>query len=384
MRVLSVHGMAERGGSDQALLRMVRTLPTDRFSVTVAVPAQHPLEQELTSAGAALHVVPMRRISTSHSPLAWLAYAAAWPVTVLRLVRLIRHTGADVVHTNSLHFWHGWAAAAITRRPHVWHAREVVVQSGPALALERWLTRRFATLVVAMSASIAEQLDAPSVVVHEHPDPAEFTPTRAGRWREDLGLPDAAPVLGVVGRVDTWKGFDVALDAFVLVREQLPDARLVLTGVPVRGKADYARGLQERAAGTPGTCWTGPRRDVPDLFADLDVLLVPSTSPEPYGLVVVEALASGCPVVASAAGGPVEILAAAEPGAGALVPSGDAAAFAAATVELLQRRAVGTHARRQRSALNRPTPAPFGHLLAEVAHGGRRYRGQIPELTERT
>lgn len=382
MRVLSVQSMAERGGSDQALLRMVRGLPRDRFQVDVVVPAPHPLSAEFAAAGARLHVVPARRISTSHGLGEWLAYALSWPLVVLRLVVLVLRTRADVVHTNSLHFWHGWAAALLTRRPHVWHAREVVVQSGRALALERALTRRFATLVLAGSQSIADQLDAPTVVVHDHADPGEHHPGLAGRWRAAAGLPDDAPVLGVIGRLDTWKGFEIALAALPLVRTELPDTRLVVAGGPVAGKQDYARRLQQRTEALPGAVWAGQRDDVPALLADLDVLLVPSTEPEPYGLVVVEALACGCPVVASAAGGPVEILAAAAPGAGLLVPPGDVAALAAGALTLLRARAVGAEQRRARPVLARPGPSPFGALLSAVAQAGRGYRVGVPEPTE--
>ena len=366
--------MAERGGSDQALLRLVRALPREEFEVTVAVPAPHPLAAEFAAAGATLVIVPMRRISTSHGAGAWLAYALTWPLSVLRLTALARRTHADVVHTNSLHFWHGWAAALLVRRPHVWHAREVVVQSGRALALERVLTRRFANLVLAGSQAIADQLDVSAVVVLESADPLEYHPGRAGRWRARNGLSDDAPVLGVLGRLDTWKGFEVALDALPLVRARVPGALLVVAGGPVAGKAGFARDLEARARRTEGVHWAGDRDDVPDLLADLDVVLVPSTEPEPYGLVVVEALASGCPVVASAAGGPVEILAGAAPGAGARVPPGDAGALAAAAADLLAARAAGAAGRRLRAVLARPGAAPFAELFRSVASGGRRRR----------
>ena len=149
--------MSERGGSDHALLRLVRSLPPD-VSAHVAVPADPPLRPELEAAGATVHVVPMRRLTTSGGLGWWALYAVGWPVAVARLWRLGRRVGADVVHTNSLHSWYGWAVALLLRRPHVWHAREVVTQSGLALRVERLLTQRFATLVVAASETVAEHL----------------------------------------------------------------------------------------------------------------------------------------------------------------------------------------------------------------------------------
>lgn len=373
VRLLAVHGMAERGGSDFGLLRTLRALPADRFAVHVAVPAPHPLAAALAGAGATLHVVPMRRISGSHRLADWVRYALAWPLTVLRLVALGRRTGADVVYTNSLHFWHGWAAALLLRRPHVWHAREIVVQSGAALRLERLLTRRFADRVVAVSQAVADQLDRDDVVVvHEHPDPAEFSPERAGRFRGAAGIDDQAPLAGIAGRIDVWKGVDVVLDAWPTVRAQHPDAQLVVAGGPVEGKQAYAEGLARRAGSLDGVSWLGPREDVPDLLADLDVLVLASTEPEPYGLVLVEALASGCPVVATDAGGAPEIVRAARPGAGRLVPPGDADALAAAVTACLGARpGDGAAGRRGRPVLSRPAPSPVADLLHDTAEARR-------------
>ena len=125
---------------------------------------------------------PMRRISTSHGLGAWLAYALAWPQSVARFRRLSRAVQADVVHSNSLHSWYGWATAWTTGKPHIWHAREIVVQSPVALTVERFLALHFAERVVAVSEAVAAQLHQSNlVVVHEEVDQTEFFPGRAGR-----------------------------------------------------------------------------------------------------------------------------------------------------------------------------------------------------------
>src|SRR5262245_66041912 len=117
----------------------------------------------------------MTRISRSHGAMQWLTYSCAWPIVVARLVQLIRALDIDVVHSNSLHSWYGWAAAALTRTPHVWHAREIVVQSDRALTVERFLTKHFATSVVCMLTAIDDLLPgANNVVIDETADPGQF------------------------------------------------------------------------------------------------------------------------------------------------------------------------------------------------------------------
>jgi glycosyltransferase involved in cell wall biosynthesis len=371
IRLLSVQPVAERGGSDHLLVRMVRSLPPDEFDCHVALPGRSPLAEEFAAAGATLHTVPMERLSTSHAAGEWAGYVGGWPVAVTRLVKLIRRLHVDVVHTNSLHSLYGWAAAAITGRPHVWQAREIVVQSRAALRLERFLAHHFAVKVVCMSQAIAGQLDpANTEVVYDTVDPAEFRPDLAGRFRDRVAIPDDAPLVGAVGRIDTWKGFDVLLDAFERAKHQRADLHLVVAGAPVTGKEQLAMDLATRAAQLPDVHWLGPRTDTPDLFADLDLFVLPSTEPEPYGIVVVEALASGAPVVVTDAGGAPEIVARAAPGSGATVPPGDATALADAMVRIAPE-TTDVATRRVRPASQPPADTGrFAEIFREAAAGG--------------
>jgi glycosyltransferase involved in cell wall biosynthesis len=366
IRLLSIQPVAERGGSDQALLRMVRSLPSDEFDCHLVLPGPSPLAAEYAAAGASLHEIPMRRISTGHGGKQWAGYAAGWAPTVAKIAGLVRRLDATVVHSNSLHSWYGWAAAAATRRPHVWHAREIVVQSKAALRLERVLTRRFAADVICMSQAIADQVHAHRLhVIRETVDPEEFRPGLAGVFRSRVDIPDDVPLVGAAGRFDTWKGFDVLLDAIEEAKAARPEIHLVVAGSPVDGKEAFAAGLAARAGRMADVHWVGHRADLPELYADLDLFVLPSTEPEPYGLVAVEALASGAPIVVTAAGGAPEILERAAPDSGRTVPPNEAGALARAIVELLPNVTSGT----DRAARPARQPPSEMHRLAVVLKG---------------
>jgi glycosyltransferase involved in cell wall biosynthesis len=372
LRILSVQPVAERGGSDQALLRLVRSLPRGEFDFHIALPGPSPLAAEYADAGATLHEVPMRRLSTSHDGADWVAYAAGWPVAVARLTALARRLGVDVVHSNSLHSWYGWAVAQLLRRPHVVHAREIVVQSRAALRVERWLCRMFATRVVAVSYAVGAQLDPANVVVlDEYLDADEFSPKHAGEFRTRVGLRDESVLVGAVARLDPLKGLDVLLEAFAEVRASRPDAELVVVGSPVLDQDRYAESFRARMGETDGVRLLEPRRDIPALMADLDVLALPSVEPESYGLVLVEALASGTPVVATDEGGPPEIVARAAPGTARCTPPGDAGALAAALLALLPDR-TSPERRRARTPAFTPLPPRFAEIFREAVDRTRR------------
>jgi glycosyltransferase involved in cell wall biosynthesis len=248
----------------------------------------------------------------------------------------------------------------------VWHAREIVVQSGAALRLERFLALRFAAVVVAISEAVAAMLAIPNVeVILDDVDPDEFGPERAGRARSALGIGDDVPLVLFAGRIDVWKGIDVLLDAIPAIRSKEPDVEVAVAGPTVTGKEAYADQLRARAEVLGGVNWLGPRDDVAELMADADVVAAPSTFPEPYGLVLAEALASGVPVATTDRGGSAEVAAAAGDGARA-VPPNDPAALAAAVVDLLGTAPAKTRPRTARRRLWMAPPPDWAALYQRV------------------
>lgn len=137
------------------------------------------------------------------------------------------------------------------------------------------------------------------------------------------------PVVGSMGRFVPKKGFDVFLAALALLARDGVAFRAVLGG-----QGDAGPGLRQMAAAgglDARLAWPGWVRDKPAFFAGLDVFCLPSHH-EPFGIVLLEAMAQAVPVVATASEGPSEIV---REGCGLLVPPGDAAALAAALRALL-------------------------------------------------
>jgi glycosyltransferase involved in cell wall biosynthesis len=135
------------------------------------------------------------------------------------------------------------------------------------------------------------------------------------------------------GRVESYKGFHVLVEAAALLRERGVDA----PAFAICGDGHALPALRERvqALGLSNVHFLGKRRDVPLLTSSATVSVVPSLWAEAFGLTVVEAMAAGVPVVATRTGGIPELV---EPGeTGLLVPPGDAAALADALQTLLAR-----------------------------------------------
>ncbi len=365
-RILYLQGTSEIGGADVALLRLVRRLDRSRFQPLVALPALGPLVPELGACGAEVVVVPrMKKLTDRRGPAYLVEYACNYPIAAGKLARLIRARHVDLVHTNTIHNLYGLAAAKLARRPHVWHVREIVWQSRVLRHIERALALR-SERVIAMGEAAAAlfrrsdgRLPAHVRPVAEGVDIDEFHPAPSdGSVHAALGFSADAPLVGTVCRLDAWKGVDVFLHAAALVRRTIPTARFVVVGGPIEGQEAYATTLEQlaRRLGLDEvvrfTGWRYGPAEMPAVYRALSVLVLPSRQPEPFGLVMVEAMACGRPVVATDHGGPREIC---EPGeTGLLVPPGDADALAGAVEWVLthpeRARAMGEAARRRAEA----------------------------------
>lgn len=384
-RVFHVHPNSEVGGSDIGLVRLIEAMGRERYDFTVALPAEGPVSPLLRAAGARVHVLPMMQLRTLPSPAYQARYLARmWP-TVRDLAALIRAEQAEVVHTNSLYCLYGGFAARVARTPHIWHVREIPPQipiARPALGrMVLSLSRMVIAMTRAVSAGVfgAAAGDPRMRYLAEGIDLGVWSREAVTRSvRAELGIAPGTPVIGFVARLDPWKGLDVFLDACARVATAFPDAVFLVSGDAPGGMEAYrdqmvakaaALGLGERVRFLG---WRYRMDDIPALMADLDVFCHTSIAPEPFGAVIMEAMAMRTAVIAARAGGPMEII---EDGvSGLLSPPGDAPALAAAIEGLLRdparRRALGdagrarVEQRYERSVYGAEVRALFDEALA--------------------
>jgi glycosyltransferase involved in cell wall biosynthesis len=205
----------------------------------------------------------------------------------------------------------------------------------PGAAIGRAVRRaaHSADRVSCLSAAVAGELDPDGRggerlrVIHPGVDTARFAHLAPPRD----GEPDALLLGAIVG----WKRPQLALEVVALAARELPGLRLTLAGEPVVSSGvDLLETLRERAERDDlrgRVTFAGRVGDVGEALGGASCLLH-CADQEPFGLALVEALAAGRPVVAPAAGGPLEIV---DESCGRLYPPGDARAAAAALVEVL-------------------------------------------------
>ena len=265
-----------------------------------------------------------------------------------KLYRLIRREQPDIVHTHTAKAgFVGRLAARMAKVPlvvHTYHGHILHGYYSPArtrlLRHMEQVLARITDQIVTVSAQVRRELVAYGIappakisVIELGFDLGPFlvSQSQRGQFRGELGLEPGTPLVGIVGRIFPIKNHRLFLDAAALVAKQARNARFVIIGDGTLRQAmgDHAceLGISERVI------FTGWRRDLPRIYADLDVLVVSSDN-EGTPVSALEAMASGRPVVATRVGGLPDIITDAQ--TGFLVPPRDPDALAAAVLRVLR------------------------------------------------
>lgn len=337
IEVVYVDHCAQLSGGELALSRLLTGL--EGVHATVILGEQGPLQQLLVEGGIDVELLELdrslvdtrRKDVTARGLSARALVASAKGVWQIRA--RLRELRPDLVHTNSLKsFLLAGTAARLVGIPVVWHVRDRISNdylSRSGVYLVRFAARVLATSVIAQTHTTASTLGhsaSASIVASPISNELFEQPTVASQV---ASRPTDRPIrFAMVGRLTSWKGQDVFIDAFATA---FPDGDEVATivGSSMFGEYEYEDALREKVA-SMGLAdrieFTGFVDDIPGVLRECDVLVHASVLPEPFGQVVVEGMATGLAVVASNEGGPSEVIT--HDVDGQLCPPGDVDALA--------------------------------------------------------
>jgi len=319
-------------GGERSMLAGLDRLRAAGFVPAVLAPTRGPLIDELARRGVETLPFECRAGDGVRRPLHRLRE---------ELADRLRCRRPALLHANSLAMARlSGPVAAELNLPSLGHLRDIVKLSRQAVADLNCHQRLLAVSDAVRAFHIATGLAAEKVfTLTNGVDLDVFCPRPAtGYLHRELGLPAESPLLGAIGQISLRKGQDVLLRAAAGIIAQWPNARILIVGQRHSEKDEsrrLERDLHEAASRLPAGCihFLGDRNDVQHLLNELTLLVHPARQ-EPLGRVLLEAAASGTAVVAADVGGTPEIFPP-DRNAARLVPPGDAAALAAAVVELL-------------------------------------------------
>jgi len=347
--VLVVCEYASLNGGERSLLSVIDGVQSAGFDLCIAAPPTGPLADALTDRNVpqvplVLHDERGTRLSLDECRR--------------RASGAIIEARPDLLHANSLSM--SRLAGPVTADlgvPSIGHLRDIVKVSSAVVADVNRHSRLLAVSEATRQWFVSEGMDASKThVLFNGVDLDRFYPRPpTGYLHRELGLPLHVPLVGAIGQIGMRKGLDVLVEATRHVVATVSDVHFVVVGTRYSQKqeaVEYERGLLDTTSAKPLAgrfSFLGVRDDVPRLLNELTILSHTARQ-EPLGRVLLEAAASGMPVVATDVGGTREIFPDA-PSSAEVVPVDDPHALAAAIIRLLgdrqEREQLGEMARRR-------------------------------------
>lgn len=332
MKIVIVMPLAEqRGGGEMMLWDLMQQGRNAGVEWLVIFLEDGPMVEQVRKLGIDTRVVSSGRLREIHRFIP----------TVFKIASIAKRERADAI-VNWMWITHiyGGLAALMAGLPSMWYQLEVPYDKFWMVRLATLLPARAIVTLSKDGKEAQGQIWPHRATPLVYPGVAldRFEPSSlpsALEARRKLGLPLHGPLIGIVGRLQRWKGMHVVVEAMPKVLQKYPDAHCVLVGGKHDLEPDYEDFLKQQIATlelSDRVIMAGLQRNIPEWVQAMDVFIHASDK-EPFGIVIIEAMALGKPVIAGNAGGPTEIIT--DGIDGLLTPYDDADALAIAILRYL-------------------------------------------------
>jgi glycosyltransferase involved in cell wall biosynthesis len=256
--------------------------------------------------GITVHIVPAGRTRELHKYFAW----------VNTVAKIARSEKWDLVLSwMTIPHIYGGMVAQRCHIPAIWYQLGSGTVEGFADRVSAYMP---AKLIMACSQQTADKQaqippHRPTRAIHPGAELERFDPTKLPTphaIRATLGLPSTGAIVGITGRLQRWKGIHTLIGAMPMVLKKYPDTHLVVVGGRHDGEPDYSDILAQQIANLAlenMVHMVGLQSNVEEWVQAMDVF-VHASDQEPFGIVTIEAMALGKPVIAADSGGPREII----------------------------------------------------------------------------
>lgn len=338
--ILMLHGSSDLYGASKIFLESVRALKHAGFGVLVVLSEDGPLVEELKKLNAEVHIHKLGILRRKYFNPSGLLNRFK---TILRakafLEKLMSEERITHIYSNTSAVLVG--AFLIRKKDvrHIWHLHEILLSPGWFVWVMGKIINRNADKVVVVSLAVWDNWkgkveESKLVLVHNGIDYQPYLKTKTD-VRNEIPNIGQKILIGMIGRINPWKGQGYFLDIARLLVSQHDNVHFVIVGDAYPGTEHLVDEMKEKIQKTglqDQVSYLGFRKDIPEILKALDIFVLPSILPDPFPTVILEAMASGKPVVATAQGGANEMILEGETG---LLISWDDAESASASISAL-------------------------------------------------
>lgn len=320
LKILYLHAGAEMYGADKVLLDLLKGLDRSKYKAFVLLPCDGVLVEAIRKEDIDVEIMayPILR-RKCFTPRGVFEYLKSLVNYVNLIGEYCKQHDIDLIHANTAAVFEGAFVSKRLALPLVWSIHEIIVKPQVVQKTTSWIVARYADKVIVDSEAVKKHLEKtncfrsnPICVVYNGVDARYFTPNlNASYLRKEFDIPEDALVIGMVGRVNSWKGQADFLAAAEKVMKTRDDVYALLVGSSFAGEEWRERDLAIGISQSPfkdRIIQEGYRTDSRLIYNLLDVFVLPSTNPDPLPTVVLENMACGNPIVAYRHGGVCEMV----------------------------------------------------------------------------
>lgn len=318
--ILFLHAGAEMYGADKVMLDLIKRLDKSKYTPFVILPTSGVLVDALKDAGVSVTVMPypiMRR--KYFNPKGVIQYGINLVKYTNKIVKFAKEHNIKLIHTNTAATLEGCFVSRRLKIPQLWSIHEIIVNPKIMYQFTSKLIAKYSNITITDSNAVKKHLDASGYfkngdvkVIYNGVDSERFTPDISCDYLYDeWKIPRNSKVIGMMGRVNSWKGQADFLKAANIIMDQNPNVYTVFVGSAFEGEEWREKELAKAISESPHKdriINKGYRTDSEAIYKLYDVFVLPSTNPDPLPTVVLEAMSTGKPIVGYKHGGVCEMV----------------------------------------------------------------------------
>jgi glycosyltransferase involved in cell wall biosynthesis len=322
--ILFIHQSAELYGSDKTILMFISKLDKTKYKSIVILPFDGPLKREFEKNNITVVIAPVLKLYRKmFTPSNLIKLFKEYKEGLKIISQLHKEHNFQLVYSHTLAALIGIIFASKNKVKHLWHVQEIIakpqlfnwvfkrilsIKSNHKIAYDSHETMRFwmegNAVLTQKSEAVWNGIDVDQKV--------NYSQELINAVRTDFfKVTPNELVIALVGRINSWKGQPLLLDAFHLLTQKFDNIKLVFIGSAPPNQENFEITLNEKIKEyhLEDKALIIPfQEEIGKFWDSIDIAVVPSTEPEPFGMVVIEAMLSEKPVVASNHGGPTEIV----------------------------------------------------------------------------